>query len=124
MKQNNQSLDQLTRRLMEESIEQPSSNLNSRIMGLLRKEQQIKKKTVYFSSLPSAENIIWGMVVYLIVVGAFFYLSGGNIAEMKETIASVVDHYALGIVTISAGTLLFSLCLWTDNRRKWRMKRS
>lgn len=124
MKQNNQSLDQLTRRLMEESIEQPSSNLNSRIMGLLRKEQQIKKKTVYFSSLPSAENIIWGMVVYLMVVGAFFYLSGGNIAEMKETIASVVDHYALGIVTISAGTLLFSLCLWTDNRRKWRMKRS
>lgn len=124
MKQNNQSLDQLTRRLMEESIEQPSSNLNSRIMGLLRKEQQIKKKTVYFSSLPSAENIIWGMVVYLMVVGAFFYLSGGNIAEMKETIVSVVDHYALGIVTISAGTLLFSLCLWTDNRRKWRMKRS
>lgn len=124
MKQNNQSLDQLTRRLMEESIEQPSSNLNSRIMGLFRKEQQIKKKTVYFSSLPSAENIIWGMVVYLMVVGAFFYLSGGNIAEMKETIASVVDHYALGIVTISAGTLLFSLCLWTDNRRKWRMKRS
>ncbi len=124
MKQNNQSLDQLTRRLMEESIEQPSSNLDSRIMGLLRKEQQIKKKTVSFSSLPSAENIIWGMVVYLMVVGAFFYLSGGNIAEMKETIASVVDHYALGIVTISAGTLLFSLCLWTDNRRKWRMKRS
>jgi len=124
MKQNNQSLDQLTRRLMEESIEQPSSNLNSRIMGLLRKEQQIKKKTVYFSSLPSAENIIWGMVVYFIVVGAFFYLSGGNIAEMKETIASVVDHYALGIVTTSAGTLLFSLCLWMDNRRKWRMKRS
>lgn len=124
MKQNNQSLDQLTRRLMEESIEQPSSNLNSRIMGLLRKEQQIKKKTVSFSSLPSAENIIWGMVVYFIVVGAFFYLSGGNIAEMKETIASVVDHYALGIVTTSAGTLLFSLCLWTDNRRKWRMKRS
>lgn len=124
MKQNNQSLDQLTRRLMEESIEQPSSNLNSRIMGLLRKEQQIKKKTVSFSSLPSAENIIWGMVVYLMVVGAFFYLSGGNIAEMKETIVSVVDHYALGIVTISAGTLLFSLCLWTDNRRKWRMKRS
>lgn len=124
MKQNNQSLDQLTRRLMEESIEQPSSNLDSRIMGLLRKEQQIKKKTVSFSSLPSAENIIWGMVVYLMVVGAFFYLSGGNIAEMKETIVSVVDHYALGIVTISAGTLLFSLCLWTDNRRKWRMKRS
>lgn len=124
MKQNNQSLDQLTRRLMEESIEQPSSNLNSRIMGLLRKEQQIKKKTVYFSSLPSAENIIWGMVVYLIVVGTFFYLSRGNIAEMKETIASVVDHYALGIVTISAGTLLFSLCLWMDNRRKCHMKRS
>lgn len=124
MKRDNQSLDQLTRRLMVESIEQPSSNLNSRIMGLLRKKQQAEKKTFYSESLPSAEKIIWGMVVYLIVVGMFFYLNGGNIAEMKETIASIVDHYALCIATISAGALLFSLCLWMDNRRKCRMKRS
>ncbi len=124
MNRDNQSLDQLTRRLMVESIEQPSSNLNSRILGLLRKEQQAKKKTVNTESLPNIENIIWGMVVYLVIVGTFFYQSGGNITAMKETISSIVTHYTTCITTLSAGWLLFSICLWADNRRKWRMKRS
>lgn len=72
MNTNEKDADDLTRRLMQNTFEQPSFSLNARIMARIMKEKR-QIYTYYIRKMPSLGAILSIMGVYLLVAGGLFY---------------------------------------------------
>lgn len=72
MNTNEKDIDDLTRRLMQNTFEQPSFSLNARIMARIMKEKR-QIYTYYMRKLPSLNTILVLIGVYVLVVGGVFY---------------------------------------------------
>lgn len=72
MNTNEKDIDDLTRRLMRDTFEQPSFSLNARIMARIMKEKR-QIYTYYIRRLPSLGTILAIIGGYLLLIGGIFY---------------------------------------------------
>lgn len=107
MKRSNQETDQLTRALMQETIEKPSSDLNRRIMAfLLRKAPQ---KAAFSVKKPvSARQLLLLFTVYILgIAGGLLLLQkqGGNLSELMLLLKEIFPIF----LTVAGGVSFFIL---------------
>lgn len=109
----NKQLDNLTKQLMRESIEEPSPSLNKRIISVLLKER-FHKRVAYIQSLPKMETIISFIIVYVIAaVGVMYYIQC-NTAETERIISNLLNNYRLPILVLSIFVIFITLCYLMD----------
>lgn len=107
MKRNEQETDQLTRALMQETVEKPSADLNSRIMAfLLRKAPQ---KAPFSVKKPvSAGQFFLLFVVYMLVIAGGLMLSQKQGEELSELMLLLKNLFPV-FLTVAGGVSFFVL---------------
>lgn len=118
MNTNEKDLDDLTRRLMQNTFEQPSFSLNARIMARIMKEKR-QVYTYYIHRLPSLGTILAILGGYLLITGGVFcylFIFGGpGIASHP-----VFHRYFPVAFTVIASLSFFFLFTQLD---KWLYKK-
>lgn len=104
-------IDQLTRNLMKDTAEQPSSSLNMRIMALIMKEKQLIRKCK-MKGLPSPAAIMTGFVVYMLIIVGVFYWGFSSTGTTQPN--SIIAFFPI-LLTIGGGVSFFFLFSQLDN---------
>lgn len=107
MNTKDKDIDQLTRKLMQESIEQPSSSLSFRIMEMIRQEMK-ETKVYYVNKTPSASSILVGLLIYLAFIAIVVYSLQSNPELTSHVMDSVKDSFPM-MLTIGSGISFFFL---------------
>ena len=114
-----EELDQITRNLMKDSLEQPSKELSGNIMQLIFKEKQ-KTAPIHVSQSPTALVFIIGFCVYvLLIIGALFLFN--QYGSGLTSIAINKSYVFMIFVLASAGSFFFfftQLDNWLTLKRK------
>lgn len=114
MKMENEELDQLTRRLMAGTAENPSSSLNMRIMALIRRQK--KPDVAFVPSMPSLANYLGWFLAYIALAAGAFYYVYSNKLDMS-TIWEELTPYLSLILTASLVIPLYIAGVWWDKRQ-------
>lgn len=113
MKQNEQEINKLTRSLMQGTAEQPSSDLNSRIMAIIRKSASVRK--VFQVSKPVSAGQLFGVffVYMLLIAGGLLLLQKYSLGT-NDTSDLLKELFPL-ILTIVGGVSFFIFFGQLDN---------
>jgi len=107
MKKTEQEQEQLTRSLMRETIEQPSAELNTRIMSFLFQNAQIRK--VFKVKAPiSAAQILGVFILYMLVIAGSLLLLRNQTGEVSELMVFLKDTFPI-FLTVAGGVSFFIL---------------
>lgn len=107
MKPNDQETDQLTRALMQETIEKPSSDLNNRIMTLLLRKAP--RRTAFSVKKPfSAGQLFILFVVYILIIVGGLLLSQKQGEDLSELTLLLKETFPI-ILTVVGGVSFFVL---------------
>lgn len=113
MIQNEQEINKLTRSLMQGTAEQPSSDLNSRIMAIIRKSTSVRK--VFQVSKPVSAGQLFGVffVYMLLIAGGLLLLQKYSLGT-NDTSDLLKELFPL-ILTIVGGVSFFIFFGQLDN---------
>lgn len=107
MKRNEQDTDQLTRALMRETVEKPSSELNSRIMAFLLKKAP-QKQAFSIKKSVSAGQLFILFVVYMFVIAGGLLLMQKQGEDLSELMLLLKQLFPI-ILTVAGGVSFFVL---------------
>lgn len=97
---------------MKETLEQPSSDLNSRIMALLLKNAP--EKRVFRIGKTVSPGLIFGVfVVYMFIIAGGMLLLRGNTGAVSELMVVLKDLFPV-LLTIGGGISFFILFAQLD----------
>lgn len=107
MNTEDKTIEKLTRDLMQHTIEEPASTLQSKIMSLVIQEQTEKRK-VQLKNFP-IRWILGGIVAYLIVAigGVGFFMLHPD--SLKGSIQMLMDIFPVLITVLGGFSFLFFL---------------
>lgn len=119
MKRNEQDIDRLSRALMQESIEKPSSELNSRIMAFIK--QSVPQKKAFDIKKPtSASHLFLCFVIYMLLltggVKLLFQTQDKQLTELTSSLMEILPIF----LTVAGGIAFFVLFVLLD---KWLQQR-
>lgn len=114
MKTTDESIDKLTRSLMENTAEQPSVSLNARIMALIMGEKRAAFKKCYIKKLPSPFAIFIGFAAYMMLIAGGASLFMKQAAGGDELIQSIKHFFPL-LLTVGSGVSIFFFFAQLDN---------
>lgn len=113
MKRNEQEMDKLTRSLMQDATEQPSADLNSRIMAMIRKSAQARK--VFAMNKPvSVGQLVGVLAVYLLVIIGGAALLQNQLSDVSQAVGFLKDYFPL-ILTVGGGISFFIFFGYLDS---------
>ncbi len=118
MKRDDKQIDKLTRKLMEGSVEKPSSELLARVMKQVAKEQADSRKS-YNLSRPVITWMVAVLVAYFLFALGMGYLLLAPSEPTAETSQLVKGLFTL-IVALSVGASFFFCCAQLDNWMRWK----
>ncbi|MDD4514174.1 hypothetical protein [Massilibacteroides sp.] len=107
MKWNEQDKDNLTRRLMQETVEKPSSDLNSRIMSMILKKATIRKAFT-FKKPVSAMQFFLLLIVYVLFAAGGLYIFFSKPGETAELMVFLKQIFPI-FLTVTGGVSFFIL---------------
>jgi hypothetical protein len=107
MKRNEQETDQLTRALMQQTIEQPSAGLNNRIMALLLKKTP-QRKAVGIKKPVSVGQLFILFVIYMLLIAGGLLLSQNQSENLSELMLILKSAFPV-FLTVAGGISFFVL---------------
>lgn len=106
MNTNEKDIDDLTRRLMQNTFEQPSFSLNARIMARIMKEKR-QIYTYYMRKLPSLNTILILIGVYVLVVGGLFYTLFSHAGSETDLEPALHQYFPVAFTVIACLSFFF-----------------
>ena len=107
MIRNEQETDQLTRSLMQETVEKPSSELNSRIMAFLLKSVPQKKAFDIKKPVSTGQFFIL-FVIYMLLIAGGLMLYTKKPGEVSQWMLFLKDTFPI-FLTVAGGVSFFIL---------------
>lgn len=105
MKWNEQETDRLTRSLMKETLEKPSTDLNSRIMSFLLKSKQ-DRSIMYVKKPISAGQLFVFFVIYMLVIAGCLLGLRGQQGSLVEQMGLLKNMFPI-FLTVAGGISFF-----------------
>ncbi|MDD2437616.1 MAG: hypothetical protein PHG27_05860 [Massilibacteroides sp.] len=105
MKWNEQETDRLTRSLMKETLEKPSTGLNNRVMSFILKNRRYRCVS-YIKKPVSAGQFFLFFVVYMLVIAGGLLSLRGHQENMSEQMVFLKNMFPL-FLTIAGGISFF-----------------
>lgn len=107
MKRNEQETDQLTRSLMQETVEKPSSELNSRIMAFILKN--VPKKSAFSIKKPvSVGQLFTLFMIYVLIIAGSLILFFNKPGEVSQWMLFLKGTFPV-FLTVAGGVSFFIL---------------
>lgn len=119
MNTNEKDIDRLTRGLMRDAAEQPSSSLNARIMKLIRAEKK-RAATYRMRRLPPMSVVLALFAAYMLLMSGALFLYK-DAPESATSLPEAAKGYFPLLLTVGAG---ISFCYFFAELDKWLRRRN